>query len=157
MDRHTGDLGGNGVVGYAVGDAGGPGGVISRREEVEEVVVDLVEVGAVLPRVEQAAMRDLGELAGAVEPGETRGQKGVDGGREGLPVGRSGGLGLVGWEGRGVSEQGLVGGTVPGLGLDGEAVTIIGSAFVMAVYLFFPSVRVSHLFLGVAHQLTTST
>lgn len=156
VDGHAGDLGGDGVVGYAVGDAGGPGGVVAGGEEVQEGVVDLVEVGAVLPGVEEAAVGDLGELAGAVETARSRGEEGVDGGGERFPVGWGGGLILVGGEGRGVPEEGLVGGAVPGLGFDGEAVAVVGRAFVMTVDLLF-SVRGPTSFLRGWPGLTTST
>ena len=64
-DQHAGDLGCDLVVGDAVGDFV----VQVVWEEVEEVVVDAVEILAVLPGVVEALLGDLGELAAAVEAG----------------------------------------------------------------------------------------
>lgn len=80
MDYHACDLAGDDVVGDAVGYFV----VEVVWEEAEEVVVDAVEIGAVLPRVVEALAGDLWELTGAVETGLS---KRVDGVGVDAPVG----------------------------------------------------------------------
>ncbi len=97
-------------------------------------MVHLVEIGAMLPGVVQTGGGDLGEPAGAVPAG--RWVEGVEGGDGSVPVGWRGGfffkLGVSARQGRAVVENALVV-AVPGGRLDGEAVGLVGCAFVVAV------------------------
>lgn len=90
-------------------------------------MVDVVEVGAVLPRVFEARGGDLGELAGA---GPARGGEGVGLGGVALPVSGRGSVGTP--ERLAVEVEALVV-AVPRVRLNGEAVGCVGRALVVAL------------------------
>lgn len=75
LDDHAGNLTGDNVIGHTVLDLGRPILMLS-GQELEQAMVHPVKVCTVLPRVIQAAGRDLGELA-AADP--SRRDEGVDG------------------------------------------------------------------------------
>lgn len=91
-------------------------------------MVDGPEVAAVLPGVVEAAARDLGELAGAVE---ARGSEGVGVGGVDAPVCKGGGV-AGGVEGCGGVEEAFVV-AVPGVVFYGEGVAGVGGTFVVAM------------------------
>lgn len=127
VDNHTSDLAGDDVVGHAVAHVLGHSRAAA-RQEAKEIVVDAVEVGAMLPRVLEAASSDLGKLAGA-DP--ARGHKRVDGRNVPSLVHA---VGVVAGKGLAVVEEARVV-AVPVVGLDREGIGSVGRALVVTMHL----------------------
>lgn len=125
LDEHAGDLGGDDVVCYAVGDLGG--GEV-RGEEVEEVVIYAVEIFSVLKGVVEAFSCNLRELTASRETGRGEGvaRTSID-----RPV-RGGGFITRGIKRRAIVEKPLVV-AVPAVRLFGKCVGCIGCSFMMTV------------------------
>lgn len=126
IDDHARDLARNDIVGNPVRDLVLVVGVVPARQEAEKVMVDAVQIRAVLPRVVEAAGGDLRELA-AADP--ARRHEGIHGGDVSLPVAPGG---VVAVERLAVEVQALVV-AVPLVRLDGEGVVRVGRALVMAM------------------------
>lgn len=122
-DKLARDLGGDHIVGHAVGDLAG---VKRGRDEVQKRVVDAKQILSMLTRVVEPAFGNLWELAGAVE---TRWGKGIGWGGVDLPIDLGG---FAVWVGHSIIEERFIV-AFPGVGLVRERVGSVWCSLVVAV------------------------
>lgn len=125
-DNHAGDLRSDNIVCDPETDKFW---VIFGGQEIEEIVVDLIYVVAMLPAIIEPSAGDLREATCSLESSQHQGigWRAVD-----LPIGAGRMVGTIGRPRGSIVEEGFVV-AVPWIGLHGESVGGIRGAFMMAV------------------------